>query len=109
MLMPLQNLQYRAKLLRDRAREDRHIGMRGVIMRFQVSGVGRDGEREHIGWYCWYGETKKCLRKILEQVGSIGFEDVLYTLWFTCRCNKHDDSLPHEDVTDLVRAINLGK
>ena len=108
MLTPLQNLQHRAKLLRDKAREDRRIVMRNIVMSFSVVGTNAKGEHEFINWYWWHGETKKCLLQILRAVGEAGFEDVTYTLWFTCPYNKHYDYLPHEDVTDLVRAINLG-
>jgi len=109
MLTPLQNLQHRSKLLRDKAREDQRIVMRNITMRFAVSGVNAKGEREFIGWYGWYCETKIRLLDILRVVGNLGFEDVTYTLWFTCQYAPHDDYLPHEDVTDLVRTINLGK
>lgn len=111
MLTPFQNLQYRAKLLKTQARDDKRLVYRNVLMRFAVSGVGKDGEREFIGWYSWSPETKRELINILKDVGSHGGmfkEDHQFVLWFTTPYEPHSDILPHEDVTELVRAINIG-
>ena len=110
MLTPFQNLRHRAKLLKAQARDKRRV-CREVLMCFAVSGVGKDGEREHIGWYYWSPETKRELSNILKDVGSHGGmfkEDHQFVLWYTTPYELHSDVLPHEDVTELVRAINIG-
>lgn len=109
MLTPLQNLQYRAKLLKTQARDDKRLVYRNVLMRFQVAGIGERGEREHIGWYPWPAETGKELRQILQRVfKESAYTQHQYVLWLTSHYERHSDILPHEDVTDLVRAINVG-
>lgn len=80
-----------------------------AIFRIAVSGHNGN-QREHITWWQWH-RTKRDLIKMLESlsISAPYDEDLEYVLWVTNPNVIHRDSLPHQDITQYIRLINLGK